>query len=105
MEIIMNKLDIFKNYSLNKGTVEVANWGGEVNIVELSAGAMAEMQTLTGKEIEMAAIAVIHGVTDVDGKKLFVKSDLSKLLDMSASDLVLISAAVMNLSDLGNTDK
>ena len=97
----MNKQDIFKNYSLKTGTVEVANWGGEVNIVELSAGAMAEMQALEGKELEMAAVAVIHGVVDADGKKMFVKSDMTKLLEMSASDLVIVSAAVMNLSDLG----
>ena len=105
MEIIMNKLDIFKNYSLKTGTVEVANWGGEINIVELSAGAMAEMQTLEGKELEMAATAVICGVVDADGKKMFVKSDMTKLLEMSASDLVIVSAAVMNLSDLGTSDK
>ena len=97
----MNKLDIFKNYSLKTGTVEVAAWGGEINIVELSAGAMARMQTLEGKELEMAAIAIIAGVVDADGKKMFTDGDKTKLLDMSAGDLVIVSAAIMNLSELG----
>ena len=101
MEIIMNKNDIFKSYSLNTGTVDVPNWGGEVMIQELSAGAMGKMQALEGKELEMAAAAVIAGVIDADGKKMFADSDKSKILDMSAADLVLVSAAIIELSDLG----
>ena len=97
----MNKLDIFKNYSLKTGTVEVSNWGGEIMIQELSAGAMSKMQTLEGQELKMAATAVIAGVIDAEGKKVFADSDMNKLLDMSASDLVLVSAAIIELSDLG----
>ena len=102
MEIIMNKTELFKNYSLNTGTVEVANWGGEVHIKELSAGAMAKMQESMGKEIEMAAIAVIFGVIDADGKRFFADSDKAKLLEMSTADLVKVSAAIIELSDLGS---
>ena len=98
----MNKAELFKNYSLTTGTVEVATWGGEVHIQELSAAAMGKMQESMGKEIEMAAIAVMYGVIEADGKRFFVDSDKSKLLEMSTSDLVKISAAIIELSDLGD---
>lgn len=97
----MNKSEIFGNYSLKKGSVDVPNWGGEVAIQELSAGALEAMRKAEGSELEMAAIVVLNGVVNADGKKMFTPSDKAKLLDMSAGDLVLVSTAIIDLSDLG----
>lgn len=101
----MNKNDIFNNYSLNKGTVEVANWGGEVAIQELSAGAMDAMRKIEGSELEMAVTVVLHGVVDSEGKRMFADADMEKLMEMSAADLVIVSSAIIELSDLGDSGK
>jgi|LWDU01.1.fsa_nt_gi hypothetical protein len=101
----MNKNEIFKNYSLKTGTVEVPNWGGEVVIRELSASALESIRKANGSELEMAAIAVINGVLNEENKRMFNDTDKKKLLDMSASDLVLVSTAVIELSDLGEEGK
>ena len=98
----MNKQEIFKSYALITGTVDVLNWGGEVNIRELSASAMETMRKVEGSELEMAAVAIIHGVMDADGKKMFAPNDKDKLMDMSAGDLAKVSAAIIELSDLGS---
>jgi len=100
----MNKQDIFKNYSLKTSTVDVPNWGGEVSIRELSAGAMDSMRHVEGSELEIAVVVVMNGVVSEDGKKMFNDSDKKKLLDMSAADLVLVSAAIIELSDLGGEE-
>ena len=101
----MNKNDIFKNYSLKTGTVDVPNWGGEVAIRELSAGAMQSMRDVEGSELDIAAIVVINGVIGDDGKRMFAEADKKRILDMSPSDLVLVSAAVVELSDLSVEEK
>ena len=101
----MNKLDIFKNYTLKTSTVDVPNWGGEVAIRELSAGAMQLMRAVEGTELDIAAIVVINGVLGEDGKRMFVDSDKKKILDMSPADLVLVSSAIVELSDLGGKDE
>jgi len=101
----MNKQDIFKSYSLNQGTVEVENWGGSVQIQELSAAAIDEMRKLgEGKELKAAATIIIHGVINEDGKRMFAKNDESNLLNMSVTDLNTISEAILGLSGL-NQDK
>ena len=97
----MNKQEIFNNYSLKKSTVEVPNWGGEVAIQELTAGAMELMRKADGSELDMAAIVVLHGVVDDNGKRMFADSDKKKLMEMSAADLVIVSTGVIELSDLG----
>tara|TARA_B110000285_G_scaffold37330_1_gene40412 strand:- start:7709 stop:8020 length:312 start_codon:yes stop_codon:yes gene_type:complete len=99
----MNKMDIFKNYSLKTSTLTVPNWGGDISIRELSAGAMQLMRTTEGSELEMAAIVVLHGVIDDEGKRMFNDADKKKILDMSAGDLVLVSSAIVELSDLAGT--
>ena len=96
----MNKNDIFNNYSLNKGTVEVKNWGGEVAVQELSAAAMDAMRKIEGSELEMAVVVVMHGVVNADGTRMFADEDTDQLMNMSASDLVIVSAAVIELSDI-----
>jgi len=102
----MNKNDIFKNYSLKTSTVDVPSWGGEVGIRELSAGAMHSMRVAEGgSELEMAAIVVINGVVGEDGKRMFADSDKKKILEMSPADLVLVSTAVIELSDLNTADE
>lgn len=102
----MNKNDIFKNYSLKTSTVEVPSWGGEVGIRELSAGAMHSMRVAEGgSELEMAAIVVINGVIGEDGKRMFADSDKKKILEMSPSDLVLVSTAIIELSDLNTAEE
>jgi len=100
----MNKNDIFNNYSLKKSTVEVPNWGGEVAIQELTAGAMELMRKSEGSELEMASIVVLYGVVDENGKRMFADSDKKKLMEMSAADLVIVSTGVIELSDLGAED-
>jgi hypothetical protein len=97
----MNKQDIFKNYTLKTDSVDVPNWGGAVNIQELSAGALEAMKKADGSELTMATIVVMHGVTDDNGKRMFNEADKAKLMGMSATDLVLVSTAVIELSDLG----
>ncbi len=101
----MNKNDIFKNYSLKTSTVDVPNWGGEVSIRELSAGAMEAMRVSKGSELDMAAIVVLNGVCSEDGKRMFNDADKKKLLEMSATDLVLVSTAIIELSDLGGNEE
>ena len=98
----MTKTDIFKSYSLKTGSVKVKNWGGEISIRELSAGAMEKMRKIEGSELEMAAVAIISGVLGEDGKPMFVDGDKTKLLEMSAGDLVVVSSAIIELSDLGS---
>ena len=102
----MNKNDIFKNYSLKTSTVDVPSWGGEVGIRELSAGAMHSMRVAEGgSELEMAAIVVINGVVGEDGKRMFADADKKKILEMSPADLVLVSTAIIELSDLNTADE
>ena len=95
----MTKTDIFKSYSLKTGSVEV--WNSTFTIRELSAGAMEKMRNVDGSELEMATIAIIAGVLDETGKQMFVDGDKTKLMDMSATDLVKVSTAIIELSDLG----
>ena len=95
----MNKQDIFKSYALKTGSVEA--FGGSLTIRELSAGAMDKMRKVEGgSELEMAVVSIIAGVIDENGKAMFVDGDLSKLMEMSATDLVKISSAIIELSDL-----
>ena len=95
----MTKTDIFKSYSLKTGSVEV--WNDTFTIRELSAGAMEKMRNVDGSELGMAVIAIIAGVLDETGKPMFVDGDKNRLMDMSAADLVLVSSAIIELSDLG----
>ena len=95
----MTKTDIFKSYSLKTGSVEV--WNDTFTIRELSAGAMEKMRNVDGSELGMAVIAIIAGVLDEAGKPMFVDGDKNRLMDMSAADLVLVSSAIIELSDLG----
>ena len=95
----MTKTDIFKSYSLKTGSVDV--WGGSFTIRELSAGAMEKMRKVDGSELQMASIAIIAGVLNDEGKPMFVDGDMAKLMEMSATDLVKVSAAIIELSDLG----
>ena len=99
----MNKKDLFKNYSLNTDTVEVLNWSEEpIRIQELSAAAIDKMRTLgEGKELRAAVLAVIHGVIDEEGKRVFADSDMNNLMEMSINDLNKISEAVLKVSGLG----
>lgn len=101
----MNKQDIFKNYSLKTSTVDVPAGGGEVAIRELSAGAMQSMRASEGSELEMAAIVVLNGVVGDDGKRMFNDADKKRIMDMSPADLVIVSSAVIELSDLGGKDE
>jgi hypothetical protein len=101
----MNKNDIFKNYTLKTTTVDVPAWGGEVAIRELTAGAMQLMRSSEGSELDMAAIIVINGVVGDDGKRMFNDADKKRILDMSPADLVLVSGAIVELSDLGGKEE
>jgi len=101
----MNKNDIFNNYSLKKSTVDIPNWGGEIHIQELTANAMESMRKAEGSELEMAAIVVLNGVITEDGKHMFDNSDKKRILDMAPSDLVKVSTAVIELSDLGGEEE
>ena len=96
----MHKNDIFKNYTLKTKMLEVPAWGGEVEIRELSAGAMDKMRRLDGNELKMAATAIIHGVLGEDKKTMFNDGDMKKILDMSAADLVLVSTEIIKLSEI-----
>jgi hypothetical protein len=105
-EIKMNKKDLFKSYTLVTGEVSVPNWSDEpVRIQELSAAAIDKMRVLgEGKELKAAALSIIHGVIDEDGKRVFAESDLNNLLEMSVNDLNKVSEAVLKVSGLGETE-
>ena len=62
---------------------------------------MEKMRKADGSELQMATIAIISGVLNDEGKPMFVDGDMSKLMEMSATDLVKVSAAIIELSDLG----
>lgn len=103
----MNKKDLFKSYSLATGEVTVPNWGEEpIRIQELSAAAIDKMRALgEGKELKAAVLSIIHGVIDIDGKKVFNDADLTNLMNMSVADLNKVSEAVLKVSGLGDTSE
>lgn len=103
----MNKKDLFKSYTLTTGEVSVPNWGGEpIRIQELSAAAIDKMRALgEGKELKAAVLAIIHGVVNEDGKRVFNDSDLNNLMDMSVTDLNKVSEAVLKVSGLGEDEE
>jgi len=100
----MDKKALFKSYTLATSEVTVDNWGEDpIRIQELSAAAIDKMRSLgEGKELRAATMCVIHGVIDDLGAKVFVESDLNKLMEMSVSDLNKVSEAVLKISGLGD---
>ena len=102
---MLNKNDLFKNYTLATDTVDVEKWGGEVSIQELSAEAIDEMRKLgAGQELQAAATIIIHGVIDDEGKRVFTNKDKKELLKMSVKDLNKLSEAILGVSGL-NADE
>jgi hypothetical protein len=98
----MNKRELFKNYTLTRGEVQVDNWGDQpVMLQELNAAAIDKMRSLgEGKELRAAVLAVIYGVVDENGKRVFADNDLDNLMKMSIGDLTKISDAVLKLSGM-----
>jgi hypothetical protein len=99
----MDKKDLFKSYTLATGEVTVSNWGDEpIRIQELSAAAIDKMRALgEGKELKASVLSIIHGVIDINGKRIFNDADMNNLMDMSINDLNKVSEAVLKVSGLG----
>lgn len=101
----MNKQELFAMYSLNKDTVEVPNWGGDIHIQELSAMAMDKMRQYgDGDELKGAAMVLVYGVVDEGGERVFEEGDLDQILGMSVKDINKVAEAVLKLSGVGEEE-
>lgn len=97
----LTAIEIFKNVSFNKTTLEVEAFGGEIIVQELSARQASKViELIETNALRSNALAVAYGVITEDGKRVFTDAQVDKIMDkVRVNDISRIAVAVMQLSD------
>lgn len=84
---------------LETETVHVPEWGGEVQVSELSAARRVMLQGLGDQAFAVALVAA--ACTDADGQPLFSESDVEALQGKSPAALWRVAEVAIRLNKIG----
>lgn len=102
---VLTRKAILEAQDLKRQVVQVAEWGGEVIVTELSAARRLEMEkSLPEEDSRIWPVLVAFCCVDEQGKPIFSLEDVQILEEKNAKTLIRVGRVALRLNRIGTKE-